>query len=356
MSGTVLFRCNVSASVGIGHLMRCREMARYLKEIGWRTVLLGPPESLRQPQDEMLFDRWCDVERRGTSEEDAARVLALCDTEGARHVVMDDYRIDPPYQAMLRRAGLRWLQQFDASSPWMFQPDLLVNASPFEQREDYLPWLETPERTRTLFGPAYAVLRPAFAALAGADSTPRVDGREVRRVLVAFGGGDDRGAIAQALRVLAGRLGPSVTLVIVSGAANPQRDDIARSVAQLPAGQAEFHVNPPDMTAVMRDCDLALIGGGTMSYEAAICGLPMVFVGLAPNQERPCLGWQTLTGALFLGLVGTVEDAQLYAAVSSLVEDTDRRRDMAARGRELVDGKGTQRLVNALLERKRDRL
>ena len=62
--------------------------------------------------------------------------------------------------------------------------------------------------------------------------------------------------------------------------------------------------------------------------------------------------WATL----FLGLVGTVEDAQLYAAVSSLIEDTDRRRDMAARGRELVDGKGTQRLVNALLERKRDRL
>ena len=47
----------------------------------------------------------------------------------------------------------------------MFQPDLLVNASPFERREDYLPWLETPERTRTLFGPSYAVLRPAFAAL-----------------------------------------------------------------------------------------------------------------------------------------------------------------------------------------------
>lgn len=349
MTGTVIFRCNVSASVGVGHLMRCREMARHLDTIGWRSVLLGPPDSLRQPSDETLFAAWHAVEARGTSDADAARVLALCDAHGTRHVVMDDYRADPGYQQILRDAGLRWLQQFDASAPWMFQPDLLVNASPYERRAQYLPWLVDPARTETLFGPAYAVLRPAFAGIAA-----RADGRAVRRVLVAFGGGDDRGAIDQALRVLAGRLGPDVTLVIVSGAGNPRREAIAEAVAALPGGQAEFHVNPPDMAGLMRGCDLALIGGGTMSYEAAICGLPTVFVGLAPNQERPCQGWQDLTGAPFLGLVGAVPDARLYAAVAALVEQDDRRRAMAAKGRALVDGEGTRRLVEALLERERD--
>lgn len=346
MTGTVIFRCNVSASVGLGHLMRCREMARYLGALGWHSVLLGPPDSLRQPTDEGLFAGWHSVEDRGSSDDDAARVLALCEAHGTRHVVMDDYRVDPGYQQRLRAAGLRWLQQFDASRPWMFQPDLLVNASPYEKRAQYLPWLAEPEHTRTLFGPAYAVLRPAFTGI-----TARVDGRAVRRVLVAFGGGDDRGALEQALRTLAGQLGPEVTLVLVSGAGNPRRAAIAETVAALPAGQAEFHVNPPDMAGLMRGCDLALIGGGTMSYEAAICGLPTVFVGLAPNQERPCRGWQDLTGAPFLGLVGTVGDDRLRAAVSELVEDDDRRRAMAAKGRALVDGQGTQRLTDALLER-----
>ena len=58
MTGTVIFRCNVSASVGLGHLMRCREMARYLGALGWHSVLLGPPDSLRQPADEGLFAGW----------------------------------------------------------------------------------------------------------------------------------------------------------------------------------------------------------------------------------------------------------------------------------------------------------
>lgn len=349
MTYRIVFRCAVSATVGIGHLMRCREMARYLQGLGGESVLLGPPDSLRTEADESLFADWIEVPERGSSAEDAARLVALCRKYDTPYAVMDDYRGDPEYQQILRNAGLRWLQQFDASKPWEFQPDLLVNASPYERREQYLPWLKDPAQTRTLFGPQYAVLRPAFAGL-----TARADGRPVQRILAAFGGGDDRGAIATTIEALAGRLGPDVTLVIVSGAGNPRREAVAAKVAALPAGQVEFHVNPPDMIQLMRDCDLAVIGGGTMSYEAAICGLPIVFMGLAPNQERPCQGWQDLTEARYLGQVGTVTVSELYETVANLVSDDTARTEMAAKGRQLVDGQGTRRLVEALLERERE--
>lgn len=346
MTDTVLFRCNVSARVGVGHLMRCREMARYLKGLDIASVLLGPPESLKTEADEDLFVKWAPVETRGTSDEDAARVLGLCDSYGTHHVVMDDYRIDPPYQAQLRAKGLRWLQQFDASAPWMFSCDLLVNSSPYEKRAQYLPWLENPDQTETLFGPAYAVLRPEFTTLPiGAD------GRPVRRIFVGFGGGDDRGAVDTALEALAGQFGPEVTLVIVSGPGNPRNDHLRAAVRALPAGQAELHIGPPDMPALMAGCDLAVIGGGTMSYEAAICGLPTVFLALAPNQQRPCQGWHDLTGALYLGEVGKVAPEALRTAVRGLIEGDETRMDMATRGRALVDGKGAARLVGALLER-----
>ncbi|WP_456389776.1 UDP-2,4-diacetamido-2,4,6-trideoxy-beta-L-altropyranose hydrolase [Profundibacter sp.] len=346
MTNAVVFRCNVSASVGVGHLMRCREMARYLQGLGIASAILGPPENLKTAADNALFDIWQSTENRSTSEQDAARVLALCDQIGARHLVMDDYRIDPPYQQILRSNGLRWMQQFDASKPWEFSCDILVNSSPYERRADYLPWLKYPAKTQTLFGPAYAVLRPAFTALSLRD-----DGRGVRRILVGFGGGDDRGAIDMVLDALAGNVAP--TLVIVSGNSNPQATAIAQRVASLPAGQAEFHLAPDDMAGLMAGCDLAIIGGGTMSYEAAICGLPLVFIGLAPNQERPCQGWHDLTGAPYLGRVGEVGAPALYETVTALIGDDEKRHDMAARGRKLVDGRGTGRLVNALLEREK---
>jgi len=407
----VVFRCNASALVGLGHLMRCREMARALVEAGHVCAILGPGDSLRQPGDAGLFAHWQAVPERGTSAEDAGRVLALCRARGARHLVMDDYRIDPAYQLILRAAGLRWLQQFDASAPWEFHADVLVNAGPYEQRAHYLPWLKRPGIV-TLLGPRYAVLRPDFAAV-----TARTDGRAVRRILVAFGGGDDRGAIALTLAALVGHLAPDITLVIVSGASNPRNAGLRAQVADLAPGRAELHISPPDMAGLLAACDLAIIAGGTMSYEAAICGLPMVFVPLAANQTRSCQGWAEQTGAAVAGspphsptpdgptpdgptpdsptpdsltpdsltpdsltpdsltpdgltphgltshslppgtptpgtlTPGTLTPHRLRALVTALIADTPRRTAMAARGRALVDGKGTQRLLDALLER-----
>lgn len=349
MTKAVVFRCNVSATVGVGHLMRCREMARYLQGLGIASAIIGPPDSMKTTLDNGLFEIWQSVEERGTSDVDAARVVELCTAMDTRLAVMDDYRIDPPYQQILHAAGLRWMQQFDASKPWPFICDILVNASPYERRAQYLQWFPNPDQTATLFGPAYGVLRPAFNAL-----TVGEDGRKVRRILVAFGGGDDRGAIDTVLDALAGKT--DAKLIIISGKGNPRRAEIAQRVAALPDGQAEFLVAPDDMAGVMASCDLAIIGGGTMSYEAAICGLPTVFIGLAPNQERPCQGWHDLTGAPYLGRVGEVDRQVIYDTVRALITDDDARADMAARGRKLVDGRGTERLVNAVLELERDPL
>ena len=345
MSMAVVFRCDVGSGVGLGHLMRCREMARFLTGEGVDCAMVGPEPSWGCEADEALFAIWEPVATRSSAQEDARRVTDLCSRMGARHAVIDDYRADPDFQKTLRAHGLRWLQQFDASTDWRFCCDVLVNASPYEQRGEYLHRLDNPAGTETLFGPAFAVVRPAFR-----DVALRGDGRPVRRILVGFGGGDDLGAVALAVEALAGRLGPDVRLVVVSGKDNPRRSAIEAALHALPEGQAELHVAPDDMAGLMAGCDLAVIGGGTMSYEAAICGLPTVLVSLAANQENPCRGWQALSGAVWLGQVGQVDKETLFQAVSSLVSDGSRRRDMAARGRAAVDGKGVERLAVALLE------
>ncbi|TNF12960.1 MAG: flagellin modification protein FlmD [Rhodobacteraceae bacterium] len=342
MTGTVIFRCNVSAEVGIGQLMRCRELARDLLGLGVRSVLLGPPDALRQPGDAALFADWVAVPARGDTDEDFARVLGICKAHATRHLVMDDYRTDAAHQARLRAAGLRWAQFYDASRPCRFHADLLINASPHERRADYLPWLADPARTRTLFGPAYAVLRRDFSTVA-----PRAEGRPVRRIFLGFGGGNDRGAVLLSLHALAGYLEPGVEICVVSGRLNPQLPRIEAAVAGI--ANAELCVAPPDMAEVMRGCDLAVISGGTMSYEAAACGLPGVFIAVAPNQAHSCIGWQERIGAPYLGPVEKVSPAQLRRAVCALIRDDDTRLKMAAAGRALVDGKGARRINAALL-------
>jgi UDP-2,4-diacetamido-2,4,6-trideoxy-beta-L-altropyranose hydrolase len=88
-----------------------------------------------------------------------------------------------------------------------------------------------------------------------------------------------------------------------------------------------------------------------MSYELAICGVPAVLVALAGNQANPCRGWQTLTGAPYLGTAAEVTPDTIAATLGQLAGDRSARARMAAAGRVAVDGQGTERLTAALLER-----
>lgn len=336
---SVLFRCNASASVGLGHLMRCRTLAGLLRGAGHVCGMIGPSSALRQPDDAALFQHWQSVDDRGESTRDAARVITLAKAMNAVHLVMDDYRIDPAYQMLLKAAGLRFLQQFDASKPWDFYADVLVNAGPAENRVDYAKYLKNAE-AQTLFGPAYAVLRPAFAAQA-----KQLDGRPVHRVLIAFGGGDDRGAISTTLDALTGV--PDIIPVVVSGGSNPRNADLQLRYLET----VELHIDPENLPKIMAGCDLAIIAGGTMSYEAAICGLPMVLIPLAPNQTRSCDGWAQQTGAMVMPGLDQLQPTQLRKRVLELIANDALRLTMAVKGRSLVDGNGGVRLLEALLLR-----
>ncbi len=346
MTLPVVFRCNASSRVGLGHLMRCRELARLLTKRGHPCAIVGPSEDLREPNDATLFTRWISLPGDYDCAQDAEDFLAICREMNAVHAVMDDYRVDPVYQATLRAHGIRFMQQFDASKPWDFHADIIVNSSPYERAEDYAAYIKNPD-AQLLLGPQYAVLRPEFGAL---DIRPA--GRPVQRVLVSFGGGDDLGAIQLTLEALAETAGAEdVTAIIVSGNSNPRNAANTDFVAKLPRGRAEFYTNPKKVAELMNSCDLAIIAGGTMSYEAALCTLPMVLIALAPNQLRPCRGWAEQAGAEMLGTIDNVTKTLIRDTLEPLLADTLRRTDMALRGQAMVDKSGGLRLIAALLEK-----
>jgi len=341
----VVFRCNAGSRVGLGHLMRCREMARLLTERGHVCAIVGPSEDLREPNDATLFSRWIPLLGDYSCEEDARDFLAVCREMKAVHAVMDDYRVDPAYQASLKAHGIRFLQQFDASKPWDFHADVIVNSNPYERAEYYAAYVKNPN-ARLLLGPRYAVLRPEFGALG-----IRPAGRPVQRILVSFGGGDDLGAIRLTLEALMETAGAqNVTAIVVSGNSNPRNKANESFIAELPKGRVEFFVNPKMVAELMNSCDLAIIAGGTMSCEAAFCTLPMVLMALAPNQLRPCRGWADKAGARMLGTIDDVTRSMIRETIEPLLADTAQRTGMAVRGQAMVDNSGGLRLIAALLE------
>ena len=106
-----------------------------------------------------------------------------------------------------------------------------------------------------------------------------------------------------------------------------------------------------DMPARMAAADLAVIGGGTTSWEAAFLGLPTAAIVLADNQRANVeeLARRGVTDNL--GWHDSLTTAQMENRLASLLASPDERARMSQLGRELVDGWGGQRVAWEMVPR-----
>lgn len=340
----VVFRCNVSSVVGIGHLMRCFELARVLHTNGHKLGIMGPDKSYQTNEALDLFDFWWPVDNRLDDYSDSMQFLSLCSTMGAQHAIMDDYRITLKYQIALQKAGIRWIQQFDASNPFEFIAPLVVNASPYEKAEQYQNYKKNHE-TKFLFGPKYSVLRQEFLLV----DAPEYH-RSIRRVLITFGGGNDKGMVDSVLDALVCLDLLGITIVVVTGLSNPRNSLIEQRLKELEGYSYEFYISTSRMASLMSGCDLAVIAGGTLSYEAAICNLPFLTIAIASNQERPCKGWFDISGSPFIGVATNISTSDIAQSLIKVISNDDFREDIARKNREAVDGMGAERLIESLMD------
>lgn len=342
MNPVVVFRCDAGAELGLGHLIRCRTLAGALQEQDISCVMLGPAVAYRLDSDRQTFSHWRHLAYWQTADLESARLLDACKDFGASVAVLDDYRVDESFQTAIRRGGMRWLQ-FDGTARKPLWADLVLNANPGVVAGDYANMLRIDD-TSLLLGPAYAVLRPEFAAARGARAFD-----EPRRILVICGGGDDRGAIQTLLSASLDVTPPSIRLSVVAGAAHPRIDALREWIDAHGQQRVELLVDPPEMAPLMASCDLGLMAGGTATYEAACLGLPMVLVSIAENQEPQCRAWQALGAAFYLGPLWSLDVDKLRESLQELLVSASLRRNSSMRGSEIVDGLGARRVAKRVV-------
>lgn len=338
----IIFRCNASPEIGLGHLVRCRALAQALKRQGESCVMVGPPKSYATAQDAECIEDWIEVGEWISAERDAARLLEIVGSKGGNFAVLDDYRVDAGYQQRLSASGLHWLQ-FDGTAQKPLWADWVVNANPAARPENYHDVLHNPA-AQLLLGPEYAVLRGEFP-----PAGLRADGRPVEQVLLAFGGGDDRGGIEFALSTLIENAPVNWRFAVISGGHNPRNPQLAAWIEAHGRGRVTLSVDPENVAAIMAASDLAVMAGGTSIYEAAACRLPMVLIAIADNQIRPARAFADAGAAVFLGALHEVGAGELLRAVSDVAAADRLRQEMAVIAGAWVDGKGAQRVASKMI-------
>lgn len=106
--------------------------------------------------------------------------------------------------------------------------------------------------------------------------------------------------------------------------------------------------SPADWIGAVARAALVVCGFGHSLLEAACLGVPAVAVVFLPEHVEHARAFADAGTTVTIEMTGGARPAELAALVGELLADPGRLEAMGARGRELVDGRGAERVAVAL--------
>jgi UDP-2,4-diacetamido-2,4,6-trideoxy-beta-L-altropyranose hydrolase len=315
MKPDVAFLTSSGTEIGLGHLRRCLTLAEELAARGAaaRFWLSGDPAGVG-----LVAESGFTAELLQGEAPELPRAELL---------IVDDYSLSGAELRELRRRAAR-LAVIDDLADGVLDVDLVQNGNASAATLTY----RTGHDCIRLLGPRYALLGRAFR-----DLPQRRARQDVARVLVTFGGADPQGLTPAAVSAVQRALSSAAIDVVIG--------PLFRSTSVVePDDRVSVHRAPPTLASFMLDADCAVTAGGQTTYELAAAGVPSVALCVAPNQKDNLVALAEVPT-----LLAVSGEPELPEAIRSLAADRSLRQEMIDAGQRLVDGRGTERVAEALL-------
>ncbi|MBP1178518.1 UDP-2,4-diacetamido-2,4,6-trideoxy-beta-L-altropyranose hydrolase [Methylobacterium sp. PvR107] len=327
-----VFRADGNKSIGGGHILRCRTVADELARRGWRVALATDAQTTAHLGAWAVWPEMLVVEQSGgPSPEDCARRWP----DGCDLLVTDHYSLDIKFETACR-PWANFLFVIDDLGDRAHNCNLLLDQTLGISSDAYLNLV--PDGSRLLIGPTFALIRPDFVKLRAASIKQRRLAPNFRRLLIALGLADN-GLLLECLVEAISESDPTLSIDVVTGDA---RTSTSRK------GRVTWHGRVGDMASLMATADLGLGAAGTSTWERCCLGLPSLMVILASNQEAIAQAIERAGAGLSLGPANEGLAGRAAAALQHLRSADTSLRTMSRRAAAICDGKGVQRVANAV--------
>jgi len=335
----ILFRVDGTRRQGWESLWRCLTYAAALQRRRRPTYFLSqvdPPELAQHIK--RVGNEWLPAGPRAGSPEDVAGTVQQIRRLAPAAIIIDAPEVTEPYLEAIRDTGTL-LVSVDHLAQVGFPSRLLVNPLLGPGKESY----EFAAGAQVLLGTRYAIVRPEIRRVRPLRSQ---EPAQPFRVLVALGDDDPNNQAGELAKLLLNC--PRVGRVDV--AVRPQHPDLAalQALAAACPDRLEIAVEPSEVTARIVRSHFAVTAGNGWSLELACVGVPQLVV--VQNEAH----WPTAQrleeegAAVCLGWHETVSAQTIRQGVQNILADPLERQAMARCGRQLIDGRGPDRLVTAL--------
>ena len=319
-----MFRVASQTAVGGGHVNRCRRIAEVLRHS--RQVLFVLDEGGESWLPQLTESRL------------SAVISGAPVPETYEGCVVDGYDFEPK-EVNKWRSLARTLAAFHDFGEPLDKADVIISAA----SSRFLPHAGADNLTLT--GLHYALVGREFTSHATRPTVPRA-----KNVLISFGLIDSRNVTGLALEALetVSAVDARTNVTVILGSAAPHLEQIRHQLNNT-TFKSKLIINSRNMWDQYREADLVLGAGGTGLLERMAIGAPSISIMVAENQ-RALISTAAEVGATIpVGNVDDLSATDLAAHIDVLADDHDIRDRMATAGRSVVDGKGAERIVEALL-------
>jgi spore coat polysaccharide biosynthesis predicted glycosyltransferase SpsG len=345
--GSIFFRVDGGRTVGMGHVVRCLFLARALRDLhrfsisflmsqdavgiarvresGWPVVQVGTASFTGREHDDVLSDF-----SPGDGRNPNALIIDLAGGVSAKAL-----------RSLREKHPRTLIILIDTNCSGCLEADLVVGPMPGISASS-----GTETREDRYEGPQYAILDPAFAQVQRTD----LGARDLPRVLVTMGGSDPSGLTLQTLRAL-DAMPEAFETTVALGPAFLHEPELT---GWLQSARRQYEVRRENSLLSLVGAGLAVFSFATTAYELAAAGLPGVALAISKDHAGDAEIFSRNGSIVNLGWFSEVSAEQIQSAVRQLLHDPARRLTMTQRGRELVDGKGAERVANLIASRIRN--
>lgn len=335
---TIFIRADGNSQIASGHIMRCLTIAGALRRKGHQVTFLisdSDSETVLTLRGESSF--LCLHGNYRNLEDELSILLPLLNEKKPDCFLLDSYFASALYMRSVRECCrlvyLDDLQAFDYPADLIINYDLTANAAMYGD-------------TPSLTGASYTPLREQFKAV------PYQVREHISDLLISTGGSDNHNAASQIFHALKASeaFAPYLGIChILTGNMNPNKEALYALSAQYP--QIALHENITEMAALLSRCDLAFSAGGTTLFELCAVGVPTVSFSISDEQYNCVHAFEQTKAIPCAGDVRTGDPfyEKLLAEGIKMAEDSNRRSKLSSFMRQLVDGRGADRIADALL-------
>lgn len=350
----VVIRADANSKIGMGHVMRCLSVADALLKRGEEVLFVtadDTPVPLLTKKGipyRVLHTDYADMEAelpelwevlrklpQGTGAPEAA--LAQKNTS----ILVDSYYVKEKYLAALKkRITTIYMDDIYAFS---YPVDMLINYNIYGEEMGYEKDTAFAD-TKLLLGAKYVPLREEFSA--GEQGRTAADGG----ILITTGGSDSFNLAGQLLmEAMKYDALKEKEYHVVSGSLNPHIGEL-QALAEKHEN-IHIHCNVTNMAELMAKSEIALSAGGSTLYELCAMGVPVIAFSFAENQERLVQTFVKRGIAQYGGNYRTDGNRMIQntiAGLETLLENENLRAEYREKARTLVDGKGADRIAEAI--------